>query len=283
MCSTDLVISDRFTLPGEAAKPTDIDTALAYIARLVWREESDGRQIFTQLTRAYKNTVQDLRYLVLSPDDDRTDSELMISLCKQYECQGIWMPLHNGRSTKMLTYHTSNVTPLTTTENNAYLGQWKITFPQEQGDYNRTLANMKLPRVQVGEEYQGYNLLEVVCRGVLAHAGRYKDVFIYHDDKHNTWRSIALNNTQIQRLCLGNWEAFHRRFIWFPSLNPYAYALETARFPTDAWERKVKLAAEEVESRKKYDKENLRDFLENYRYRGKDPLNATRLPKGHLL
>lgn len=282
MCSTDLVISDRFTLPGEAATNSDIDTALAYLARMTWREESDGRQIFTHFTRAFKNTTQDLRYLVLSPDDDRHDIERVKELREEYDCHGVWMPLQNGRCTKMLTDCTCSVLPLTSTENNAYLGQWKITFPQELGDYNRSLANMKLPRVQVGEEYQGYNLLEVICRGILARAGRFKDVYLYHDDKADNWQSIALNNTQLQRLSHGSWETFHRRFIWFPSLNPYAYALESGRFPADAWARKVKLAAEEVESRKKYDRENLRDFLENYRYRDKDVFNATRLPKGLL-
>ena len=75
-------------------------------------------------------------------------------------------------------------------------------------------------------------------------------------------------------------EAFHHRFVWFPTLlNPYAYAL----FPADIWEKKVKLAAREIIDRKKYDKENLRDFLENYRYRGKAVFDEKRLPKGYLI
>ncbi|HFU2857297.1 TPA: hypothetical protein ACGQ50_000837 [Enterobacter cloacae] len=277
--SYDLKLSDRFTLPGEAATLSDIDHAMAIIAGMQHADSDDGRHIYTRHDARHN---QDLRYLVLRDDDNRQDVEQLRALGKQYECFGIWTPLRNGQQLHTLTNHTMRVLSHAYSESRAVLGEWQVQFPQEHGDFNRTLCNMKADRLQVGETFMGRDLFEVIGRGILSHWGRYKDVYLYHDDTHKVWRHICLSRDQFIRLVRGQWETFHRRFIWFPSLSEYAYALETFQFPQDAFKRKAALAAKELVDRAKWDKENLRDYLANYRYRDKDVFNEKPLPKGTL-
>lgn len=280
MC-TDLVFNSAFTLPGEGATLTQLEYALAILAGLKFKETVDGRHVFERFDA--KN-LQELRYVIPRLDDPRSDSSAMAEILKELGGFSSWMPLTNGKHTGLV-YPERNILPMTRTDNGALCGKWKITFPQSYTDHNRPQNNINLPIVQVGEEYTGYNLLEVVCRGVLAHAGRYKDVFLYFDDKGGNWQHIALNSQQLFKLNKGDWERFHRRFIWFPSLNKYAYLMDSSTgLPADVWEAKTALARKEVEDRKKWTKsEDLRDYLDNYRYKGKGVFDNNRLPRGELL
>lgn len=280
MSNTDLVFNSAFTLPGEGATLPQLEYALALVARFTFKGMVDGRALFSRLDARHK---QDLIYLVPRADDPRADSGAMAEILRANGAWSCWMPLHNGKHTSLID-HPANVLSQYQGESGALLGTWKIVFPQSFNEMNRPQNNPKFPIVQVGEEYSGFNLLETVCRGCLGYAGRYKDVYLYRDDKHNTWRSISLNGAQLYKLTKGHWEQFHRRFIWFPSLNKYAHLLEWGNFPPDMWKAKTALAEKELTDRQAWkNSADLRDYLDNFRYKGKGVFDNNRLPHGELL
>lgn len=284
MCSTDLIMNSRFTLPG-AANRQQINEALAILGALNYVETIDGRQVYSRLDA---RNQQNLRHAILTDEDWlATSNDTRLDIVKSLNCFTAWNPLANGKQLKSLVTHDLSVRSNTVDDNGSFAGTWTLSTTQHTEAFGKSCARISAMQPQVAEDYTGKDLFETVARGLLGSHGRFKDVYLYLH-KNGTydkpgWRSIALNAQQRGKMMRGDWEGFHRRYIWFPSLNPYAHALDSLSAANSSWDRKVELAAKELEDRKKWKtKEDLRDFLDNYRYKGKGVFDENRLPKGLL-